>query len=262
MPAATKALSGRGSPGGGFSHKAAALSTDMRCYFECPETFKKDYDLRLHLKIKHRNEDQNELRKAYQSAEEEIALTSRSGVTFECAICQRRFNNDGVFYDHTKEKHNLPWMDYKAQYGRCEVESTPFECKICGGVVKYTRNIVHAHLKLVHGLNWVKYLDRIRKLRKGETPDDLPMIEVFQCQICNVSVKGLKDHVWNVHRLSELEYEERIQIISQGGEPAPLPAAETFQCKVCNVSVKYLREHLKSSHKITESEYKELFQDQ
>merc|ERR1712223_734607 len=91
MPAAVA----RGGPANGFSHKAPALSTDMRCYFECPENFKKDYDLRLHLKIKHRNEDQNELKRAYQDAEEEIALTRRSYSTFQCALCPKQLNESG-----------------------------------------------------------------------------------------------------------------------------------------------------------------------
>ena len=63
-------------------------------------------------------------------------------------------------------KHNMVWREYKDQYGRCEVESAPFECKICGRVVKYDRNTVHTHLKNVHGINWAMYLDRIRRMRR------------------------------------------------------------------------------------------------
>lgn len=244
---------------GSFSHKAPMLSTDLRCYFECNESFKKDFDLRLHLKLRHRQEDPNELRRAYQAAEEEIALTSRSGCLFRCAICNREFKNDKTFYDHTQKSHNVAWSDYKNKYGNGEVESSSFECKICGNVLKFVPNNVHRHLKEVHGLNWPKYIDRIRKMRKGERTEELPSIEHFQCLVCNVTVKGLKDHVWNVHRLTEAEYEERIRKINQGEEPDELPSVETFQCKVCNVSVKYFREHLKSAHKITAAEYEELF---
>merc|ERR1712110_927589 len=39
-----------------------APSTNLRCYFGCEDTFKKDYDLHLHLKLRHRNEDMNELK--------------------------------------------------------------------------------------------------------------------------------------------------------------------------------------------------------
>ena len=69
------------------------------------------------------------------------------------------------------------------------MESAPFECKICGRVVKYDRNTVHTHLKNVHGITWAIYLDRIRKERRGETLDDLPALETHECKVCNVSVK-------------------------------------------------------------------------
>lgn len=99
------------------------------------------------------------------------------------------------------------WRDYKDQYGRCEVESAPFECKICGRVVKYDRNTVHTHLKNVHGINWAMYLDRIRRMRRGEIPEDLPAPETHECRVCNVSVKYLKEHLKNAHKITEQEYE-------------------------------------------------------
>jgi hypothetical protein len=206
-------LGGKSSPNaisnnGGTSGGNSSLSTDMRCYFGCDEMFKKDYQLHLHLKLKHRNVDTNELRRAYQAADEEIALTRRSGSTFQCAICPKTFNDNGAFYGHIQSKHNMQWKDYKDQHGRCEVESAPFECKICGRVVKYDRNTVHTHLKNVHGITWVIYLDRIRKMRQGEVPDDLPSIETFECRVCNVSVKYLREHLKNVHKITEAEYEE------------------------------------------------------
>ena len=55
-----------------FSFSVGGLSTDLQCYFGCDESFKKDYQLHLHLKLKHRNEDPKELEKAYEAAEEEI----------------------------------------------------------------------------------------------------------------------------------------------------------------------------------------------
>merc|ERR1712223_1371567 len=237
--------------GGSFSHKAPISALDLRCYFDCPEGFKKDHDLRLHVKLRHRNEDPDELRRAFQAAEEEIALVSRSGCKFQCAICPKQFTSDSSFYDHTQKLHNVSRVQYKERYGTGEVESSSFECKLCGNVLKFVPNNVHRHLKEVHGLNWPKYVERIRKMRRGERPEELPQISHFQCQICNVTVKGLKDHVWSVHRLSQPEYQDRINKMNRGIDPGELPSIETFECKVCHASVKYLREHLKSTHKIT-----------
>lgn len=243
--------------GGGFSHKAAALPTDLHCYFQCPETFKKDYDLRLHLKLRHKNEHPDELRRAEEAAEEEICFVSRSGSKFQCAICQKMFTNDNTMYSHATKQHGMSWMDYKDKYGRCEVESAPFECKICGSVVKYTPNVVHSHLKQVHGLDWVKYLDRIRKLSRGEQPDELPQIERTECQICNSTVKYIKDHVWQVHKITEMEYQDRMDKVNRGLIPDELPSIETFICQICNVTVKGLREHVWNIHRLTESSYEE-----
>ena len=97
-------------------------------------------------------------------------------------------------------------MDYKREHGRCETESQPFECKICGKVVKYDRNTVHTHLKNVHGINWTRYLDRIRALRRGLKPDPLPVLRMVECRVCTVSVKYLKEHLRNAHKITEQEY--------------------------------------------------------
>ena len=123
------------------------LSTDLQCYFGCDEVFKKDYQLHLHLKLRHRNEEPEELEKAYDAANEEIMLTRRSASLFNCALCPKVFNDNGAFYGHIQNKHDISYRDYKDKYGRCETESQPFECKICGKVIKYDRNTVHTHLK-------------------------------------------------------------------------------------------------------------------
>jgi len=187
---------------------AEPLSTDLQCYFNCEEVFKKDYQLHLHLKLRHRNEDPGEIERAYEAANEEIALTRRSASLFTCAMCPRVFNDNGAFYGHIQNKHEISYRDYKEKYGRCETESQPFECKICGKVIKYDRNTVHTHLKNVHGINWTKYLDRIRKLRRGLEPDPLPVMKMVECRVCNVSVKYLKEHLRNAHKITEKEYQE------------------------------------------------------
>jgi len=114
----------------------------------------------------------------------------------------------GAFYGHIQNKHDITYRDYKEKYGRCETESQPFECKICGKVIKYDRNTVHTHLKNVHGINWEKYLDRIRKLRRGLEPDPLPVMKMVECRVCNISVKYLKEHLRNAHKITEKEYRE------------------------------------------------------
>ncbi len=190
-----------------ITSSSSSSSTDLHCPFGCDnETFKKDYQLHLHLKLKHRNEPAEELKRAYEAVEEEIALTRRSASVFQCALCEKQFNDNGAFYNHISSKHSMQWKDYKEQYGRCEVESAPFECKICLRVVKYDRNTVHTHLKNVHGINWQMYVERLRKIRNGEQPDELPQIEVTECKVCNSNVKYLREHLKNVHKITEQDY--------------------------------------------------------
>ena len=198
------------------------LSTDLQCYFQCDEVFKKDYQLHLHLKLRHRDEPADQLEKAYEAANEEIALTRRSASLFTCALCPRIFNDNGAFYGHIQNKHDISYMEYKRQYGRCETESQPFECKICGKVVKYDRNTVHTHLKNVHGINWTRYLDRIRALRRGQEPEPLPKLKMVECRVCSVSVKYLREHLKNAHKITEQEY---MQLFSEDGE-GPVTAGD------------------------------------
>ena len=77
-----------------FSHKAPMSATDLRCYFQCVEVFKKDYDLRIHLKIRHRGDDKKESEKAYKAAEEDIAQVKRSACS------------------HLKTCHKIKWEEY------------------------------------------------------------------------------------------------------------------------------------------------------
>jgi len=195
------------------------LSTDLQCYFSCKEVFKKDYQLFLHLKLRHRLEPRGELEKAYAAAHEEIALTRRSGSLFNCALCPRIFNDNGAFYGHIQNKHHTSYREYKLQYGRCETESQPFICTICSKTIKHDRNTIHTHLKNVHGINWTRYLDRIRKLRRGVCPDPLPTLHLEECKVCNVSVKYLRDHLRNAHKITEKEYQELFLDIKKSSSP-------------------------------------------
>ena len=205
--------------GGGGGHTS---STDLHCPLGCNESFKKDFQVHLHLKLRHRNEPQEVMKRAFELVEEEVELTKRSASIYQCALCEKQFNDNGAFYSHISTKHSMKWNEYKERFGRCEVESAPFECKICSRVVKYDRNTVHTHLKNVHGINWEIYVERLRKLRKGEVPSQLPQMESVECKVCNVTVKHLRDHLRNAHKITELEYgtlfeEEQEECREDGG---------------------------------------------
>ena len=52
------------------------MNNDFHCYFEYIETFKKDFDLILHLKVRQNNEDLKELKRIQAAAEDEIFLSN------------------------------------------------------------------------------------------------------------------------------------------------------------------------------------------
>jgi len=207
-----------GGSSGGFSHKAPPCATDLRCYFQCPEAFKKDMDLRIHLKLRHRDASEAELRRAYQAAEEEIALVKRSASVFQCALCPKKFGDYGSFGGHVRKVHKMKWPDYLNTHGRCEVESAPFECKICGSVVHYSGTRIDSHLKNVHKITWAEYIDYIRSMQRGDQPKELPKIDVYTCKICNASVKFIKEHLKSTHKITEHEYVELFPAESSQGE--------------------------------------------
>ena len=102
---------------------------------------------------------------------------------------------------HLSVCHKLTEEQYRVEF--CKGESPqvkivkqdvfqPFECKICGKGIKYDRNTLHTHLKNVHGINWTKYLDRIRRLQRGlePEPEPLPVMKM-------VSSRVLGDYIYS-----------------------------------------------------------------
>ena len=99
----------------------------------------------------------------------------------------------------------MKWPDYLNTHGRCEVDSAPFECKICGSVVHYSGTRIDSHLKNVHKITWAEYIDYIRSMQRGLLLKELPKIDVYTCKICNVSVKLIKKHLKSTHKVTEHE---------------------------------------------------------
>jgi len=207
------------------------LASDMHCYFNCGEVFKKGYDLQVHIKLRHKGEDPVELARAEDAAKFEIALTKRSACVYKCALCNKTVEGWSSFWDHLR-KHKISVADYKAKYGQCEIETARFQCRICGKVVKHETNIIHKHLQWVHGINWTQYLTRVRLELRGVKQDPLPEVVSEECKICHLKVKYMKLHMRNKHTFTKKEY-----------------------CQICDDSYKYLKTHLKNKHGITGDEY-------
>ena len=91
-----------------FNLVAFAILSESK--FQCPmcnQGFKKDWDLRTHLKLKHKYEDEKELERVHQDAEDEIALTKKSMSIFPCALCPKQYSGMTSFFEHTQEVHDM-----------------------------------------------------------------------------------------------------------------------------------------------------------
>ena len=101
--------------------------------------------------------------------------------------------------------------------------------------VKHTRNIIGAHMKMVHLISWKEYQEILVKIRQGETVGDLPAPELFECMICGVSVKYKREHLNKKHQITEDVYDELIAKKSRGEDISDvLPEREIFKCLICD----------------------------
>ena len=97
-----------------------------------------------------------------------------------------------------------------------EVVSRMFKCELCDQEVKHTPDIIDAHLKMVHLISWKEYQEILIKIRQGETVGDLPAPELFECNICGVSVKYKREHLNKKHQITEDVYDELIAKKNRG----------------------------------------------
>ena len=72
------------------------------------------------------------------------------------------------FNRHIKDVHQITRAQYRAEYGCSEVVSRMFKCELCDKEVKHTRNIIGAHMKMVHLISWKEYQEILIKIRQGE----------------------------------------------------------------------------------------------
>lgn len=183
------------------------LASDLQCYFDCGVVFKKGHDLKLHLKFRHKDEDASELAKAFDAMEFEIALTQRSGTVFQCGLCSKTVVGWSPFWEHVR-KHGLAWQDYRDRFGKSEIQSASFQCRICHKVIKHEASCIHKHLQNLHGINWTQYLARVRGELRGIQQDPLPIVKLINCTICDLNFKDIGRHVQRKHKLTMEEYQD------------------------------------------------------
>ena len=231
-----------------------SFSSTFTCYF-CNEQFRKDYRLKLHLMLNHKNESTEEMAKA----KEVLTKAKLDGCVHRCALCGSKYNSVANFTRHIKDVHQITRAQYRAEYGSSEVVSRMFKCELCDKEVKHTRNIIGAHMKMVHLISWKEYQEILIKIRQGETVGDLPAPELFECIICGVSVKYKREHLNKKHQITEDVYDELIAKKSRGEDISDvLPEREIYKCLICERECMDIKKHIERSHQITEEMYEEM----
>lgn len=231
-----------------------SFSSTFTCYF-CNEQFRKDYRLKLHLMLNHKNERPEEMVKA----KEVLTKAKLDGCVHRCALCGSKYNSVANFTRHIKDVHQITRAQYRVEYGSSEVVSRMFKCELCDKEVKHTRNIIGAHMKMVHLISWKEYQEILIKIRQGETVGDLPAPELFECIICGVSVKYKREHLNKKHQITEDVYDQLIAKKSRGEDISDvLPDREIFRCLICDRECMDIKKHIERSHQITEEQYEEM----
>ena len=231
-----------------------SFSSTFTCYF-CNEQFRKDYRLKLHLMLNHKNESAEEMAKA----KEVLTKAKLDGCVHKCALCGSKYNSVANFTRHIKDVHQITRAQYRVEYGSSEVVSRMFKCELCDKEVKHTRNIIGAHMKMVHLISWKEYQEILIKIRQGETVGDLPAPELFECIICGVSVKYKREHLNKKHQITEDVYDELIAKKSRGEDISDvLPEREIYKCLICERECMDIKKHIERSHQITEEMYEEM----
>ena len=111
-----------------------SFSSRFTCMF-CNEQFRKDYKLKLHLMMEHKDQPKEMMEKA----KEELVKAKLDGCVHMCQICRNKYNSIANFTRHIKDVHQMTRNEYKEQYGDSEVVSRMFTCELCQKEVKHTR---------------------------------------------------------------------------------------------------------------------------
>ena len=111
---------------------ANSFSTTFTCYF-CNEQFRKDYKLKLHLMLNHKNERPDDMAKA----KEELTKSKLDGCVYKCAMCGSRYNSVANFTRHIKDVHEMNRTQYRGMYNYYNlsyIPDKPINLCICRGL--------------------------------------------------------------------------------------------------------------------------------
>jgi len=119
---------------------------------------------------------------------------------------------------------------------------------------KHTRNVITAHMKMVHQISWQDYQKRIQEshdkdqnVSNGDLETAAPLV-LFDCALCDSKVKLKRQHLDKAHCMDEDVYAAFLEKGFNGDEK--FLVAGSISCKICGKLCMNLSKHLKVSHKM------------
>jgi len=226
-----------------------AFSNMFQCKF-CHEQFTRDSNLIVHIRLVHKDEPQDSVEQAL----EQVSQTKLDGCVYQCNICGNKFNTSSSFMRHVNQMHALSLKQYNQEHGSAEIVSGVFFCKLCNKNLKHTRNIITAHMKMVHQISWQEYQNRVQESPdKDHNSSNDPLeavapLVLFECALCDSKVKLKRQHLDKAHCMDEDVY---AAFLEQGfsGDEKNLVAGSVC-CKMCGKLCMDLSKHLQVSHKM------------
>ena len=99
-----------------------SFSSRFTCLF-CAEQFRKDYKLKLHLMMAHKDQPQELMDKA----KEELIKAKLDGCVHKCGLCGNKYNSIANFTRHIKDVHSLSRAQYKVSFS---IKASTFLSKV------------------------------------------------------------------------------------------------------------------------------------
>ena len=96
------------------------------------------------------------------------------------------------------------------KYGNCETESTPFQCKICNGIVKFTTSLIGSHLRTCHKIRSEEHL-KISHRRE----DKVESITAFHAAEKKIDLVERSSNLFNVLYPKKLKIGNPLNVMSR-----------------------------------------------
>ena len=248
-----ESVQGKRNPVGTKQWAPNSFSTNFACYF-CNEQFRKDYKLKLHLMLNHKNEDAQEMAKASDLDEEEDddngALGSEQNDSEE--EIEGDMDMDDMKDVGDKESVQGKRNPVGTKQWAPNSFSTNFACYFCNEQFRKDYKL-KLYLMLNHKNEDAQEMAKATDVFTNAKLDGC----IHECTLCGSKYNSVADftrHIKDAYQLSRAQYTEEY-----GSSEV---VKRMFKCELCDKEVKHSRSiigaHMKLVHLISWKEYQDI----